>query len=267
MWIAVIIAAVLGLAAGALINICLLRTKEGLAFTFGRRACVRCAQPTAWLDHVPLLSYFALKGKCRSCSAVIPWQYAAIEIVMAALFAGFMYQALTGYGVPAFVSSYPLHGEPLAFFMRNAVLAMLLVPVFIFDYRASVIPDRLSIPAVTIALLVNIVLGADVTQFLLAGLVYGSFFAVQYLASKGAWVGGGDIRIGLVIGFLLGLHLGLVALLLSYILGSLGGAYLLITKRRKLQSHVPFGTFMVIAIFATIFWGECLFDWYVGLLS
>lgn len=265
-WIAVIIAAVLGLLAGAIVNICLLRTKEGLEFMLGRRKCTRCAMPAAALDHVPLLSYFNLKGKCRSCSAVIPWQYPLTEIAFALLFAGFMYQALTGYGVPDFVSSYPLYGEPLAFFMRNAVVSMLLVPIFIFDYRASVIPDRLSIPAVVIALLMNIVLGASVPMLLVSGLLIGSFFAIQFLVSRGRWVGGGDIRVGLLMGFLLGLELGVVALLLSYILGSIIGVWLLATKRRKLQSHVPFGTFMAVAIFAAIFWGECIYTWYIGLL-
>ncbi|MCR4312382.1 MAG: prepilin peptidase [Candidatus Uhrbacteria bacterium] len=260
-------AGLLGVLAGGLVNACLLRTRDGLAFTFGRKKCVTCARPMAIADHVPVASYIRLKGKCRRCSAVIPWQYPAVELAIGLLFAGFAYMAWTGVAVPTYVELSPWYGEPLAFFIRNAIMAMLLVPIFMFDFRASVIPDRLSIPAVVIALLMNLALGASSSDLLLGGLGLGSFFAVQFLASRGTWVGGGDVRMGLLIGFLLGFELGLVALLLSYVLGSLAGLYLIMSGKRELHSHVPFGTFLVIGTFAAMFWGEPLLDWYLGFFT
>lgn len=259
-----IIAGIAGILAGGLVNAFLLRTRDGLAFTFGRRKCVTCARPVALADHVPILSYLKLRGRCRRCTAVTPWQYPAVEVVLGILFAIFAVRSLTGYGVPDFVSLSPWYAEPLALFIRDAIMAMLLIPIFMFDYRASIIPDRLSVPAMIVALLMNMALGAPATDLLLGGLAIGSFFAAQYLASRGTWVGGGDIRMGMVIGFLLGLKLGVVALLLSYVLGSLAGIYLIVSGRRHLHSHVPFGTFLVLGIFFTLLWGERLYDWYIG---
>lgn len=263
----ILLATLFGVLSGGLVNACLLRTRDGLAFTFGRKKCVTCARPMAIADHVPIVSYLRLKGKCRRCSAVIPWQYVAIEVVMGLLFAAFAYRAFSDGNLPDFVSTYPWYGERFALFIRDAIMAMLLIPIFMFDYRASVIPDRLSIPAIIIALLMNMALGADVNTMLLGGLGIGSFFAVQFLASRGTWVGGGDIRMGLLIGFLLGFELGLVALLLSYVVGSIAGVYLIMTSKRDMHSHVPFGTFLVLGTFVSMFWGEAIMNWYLGFFS
>ncbi|MEK9155426.1 MAG: prepilin peptidase [Patescibacteria group bacterium] len=258
-------AGLLGLVCGAFVNTFLLRTPDGLRFTVGRRKCVTCARPMHVKDHVPLLSYVIMKGKCRACKTVIPWQYPALEVVMTLLFVGFAWQILA-----LNADMNPLSntlGVSFGFFVRNAVMAMLLVPIFMFDYRASVIPDRLSVPAMIIALAMNAVLGVEPISMLVGGFLLGSFFAIQYLASKGAWVGGGDIRMAMVMGFLLGPILGVFALLVAYITGAISGLYLLLTRRRDLHSHVPFGTFMVVGTFISLFFGETVVAWYLGLLG
>lgn len=260
----VAIAAVLGALMGGLVNACVLRTKKGLAFTIGRKKCSTCAMPLALADHVPIASYLRLKGKCRRCSSVMPWQYLAVEVVLAALFALFAYHAFVASVLPSFVAALPLTGEPLGLFVRNAIVATLFVPIFMFDLRSSIIPDRLTIPAIIIALLMNAALGMNTADMLLGGLAIGSFFAVQMLASRGAWVGGGDVRMGLLIGFLLGFKLGLVALLLAYALGSIVGIWLIMSGRRNLHSHVPFGTFMVLGALVAMFVGEQILTWYVA---
>src|SRR3989338_6252845 len=160
------IALVLGLLAGGLVNACVLRTRDGLRFTFGRRKCVSCARPMAFADHVPVVSFVNLRGRCRNCTAVMPWQYVGVEIAMGVLFALVALRAFAGFGAPEFVALAPWYAEPLALFLRDAIMAMLLVPIFMFDYRASIIPDRLSVPAVAIAFLMNAALGASITGML-----------------------------------------------------------------------------------------------------
>ncbi len=263
--LALVTAGVLGLLCGAFVNSFLLRTPEGLRFTAGRRKCVTCARPMRVSDHVPLVSYVAMKGKCRACKTVIPWQYPAVEVAMLLLFVGFAWQLLaTNAGDGATASAI---GIAFGYFIRNALIAMLLVPIFMFDYRASVIPDRLSIPAMIIAVALNAVLGVDPLAMLLGGFLLGSFFAIQYVVSRGTWVGGGDVRVAMVMGFLLGPVLGVFALFTAYILGAITGAFLLLSRRRDLHSHVPFGTFMVVGTFVALFVGEHIVRWYLGLLS
>lgn len=246
-------------------NIFWLRTPDGLEFTAGRRKCVTCATPMHAKDHFPLVSYVVLQAKCRACKSVIPWQYPALEIVMMLLFMGFAYQIVgQGVGVPYFARDI---GDTIGLFVRNAAIAMLLLPIFMFDYRSSIIPDRLSVPAMVIALSLNAVLGMDPLVMLFGGFLLGAFFAIQYLVSRGTWVGGGDIRMAMVMGFLLGPELGIFALFVAYALGALIGIYLILYRRRSLRSHVPFGTFMVAGTFISLFFGHAVIEWYLALLG
>lgn len=256
---------VLGLISGAFVNTFLLRTPDGLRFTAGTRKCVTCARPMHKKDHFPLVSYLVLQGKCRACKSIIPWQYPALELSMGVLFVLFAWQILSGdAGVPPFARD---ASDAIALFIRNATVTMLLLPIFMFDWRASIIPDRLSIPAMILALALNAAMGADPVIMIFGGVLLGAFFALQYLASRGTWVGGGDIRLAMVMGFLLGPELGVTALLFAYIIGALVGLYLVLYRRRDLRSHVPFGTFMVIGTYLSLFFGPRVIDWYLGILG
>lgn len=254
-------ATVAGLMVGGLVNALVMRTKESLIFTTSR-SCAVCATPVCVEEMLPLVGYFMVKGRCKRCQAVTPWQYPATELVFGILFFVFAARALGLWGLelPTFVSV----NQVWLLFVRDALIASLLVLIFIFDYRAYIIPDRLTIPAMIIALVANLLLGVDVVTLLLGGFLLGGFFAVQFLISKGRWVGGGDIRVGMLMGFLLGPWLGLEALLISYVAGSLVGVGLLISRKRDMSSHVPFGTFMVIGTVVTMLWGQQLLDWYLG---
>ncbi len=260
-----LLALVIGLLSGAFVNTFLLRTPDGLRFTVGTRKCVMCARPMHAKDHFPLVSYLVLQGKCRRCKTVIPWQYPALEIVMGFLFVAFAWQILSGdVSIPPFARDAT---DLIAFFIRNGAVTMLLLPIFMFDWRASIIPDRLSIPAMIVVLTLNAAMGVDPVAMMFGGVALGAFFSLQYLVSRGTWVGGGDIRLAMVIGFLLGPELGTLALLFAYTLGSIAGLYLIFVRRRDVRSHVPFGTFMVIGTYISLFFGARLIDWYLAILG
>ncbi len=255
-------AVALGVIVGSIINATVLRTKAGLPL-MSRARCLACVEPIAWFDLVPLASYLALKGRCRRCSAAIEWQYPAVEAAMGLLFGLFALRILLDIGVPVFVAP----GEYALLFLRDALVSVFLVIIFLYDFRFSVIPDRFSIPAIIVALLLNIALGAPGWMVLMGGLALGSFFALQFLVSRGTWIGGGDIRMGMLMGFLLGLPLGVLALFLSYIAGATGGLLLLVFGRRTLSSHVPFGTFLAAATIFTMVWVPAIFTWYIERFS
>ncbi len=255
-------AGILGLFLGAIMNAKILRSEESIEFT-SERKCGLCAVPLSNSEMLPIVGYMAMKGRCKKCKSVVPWQYPATELAVGILFALFAARALLHVELPDFVTS----NETFLLFMRDAIMTIALVLVFMFDYRASVIPDRVTIPAIIIAILLNFWLGMDVGMMLLGGLIIGGFFAVQYLLSNGRWVGGGDVRMGMLMGFLLGPVLGVVGLFLSYILGSIIGIFLLTVQKRELESHVPFGTFLALSTFICMLYGERLLGWYMGLFS
>lgn len=259
--ILLVFALVLGVLVGSVVNATVLRTKAGLPI-MGKSKCLACVEPVAWYDLIPVVSYFALKGRCRRCSAAIEWQYPAVEIAMGILFAVFAGRILFGLGIPSYVSG----TEQAILFLRDALVSVFLVIIFLYDFRFSVIPDKFSVPAIILVILCNLLLGANTWAMLVGGLAIGAFFSVQYLVSRGRWVGGGDIRMGMLMGFLLGLPLGMVALFLSYVLGAIAGVGLLALGHRKIDGHVPFGTFMALAIAVTMLFGQALLNWYLGLL-
>jgi len=94
----------------------------------------------------------------------------------------------------------------------------------------------------------------------------GGFFLIQFLVSRGKWIGGGDIRLGFLMGFSLGYpsHL-ILAILAAYFIGSVTGLSLIIFKKKKWNSEVPLGVFLTSATIFTIFWGDKVINWYLGL--
>lgn len=258
----ILLAAVLGLVVGSFVNAFVLRAKNGIPLMSGSK-CTRCVEPIAWYDTVPVLSYVALRGRCRRCTAAIEWQYPAVEAAMAVLFAVFAARVVFGVAIPSFIDV----GETWLLFVRDAAMSALLVVIFLYDFRFSVIPDKFSVPAILVALIMNIALGANPWAILIGGLVLGAFFSVQYLVSNGRWVGGGDIRMGMAMGFLLGLPVGMVALFLAYIGGAIAGIALLVGKHRTLSSHVPFGTFLAGGTVIALLCGNAILTWYMSFFS
>ena len=258
-----VIACALGMAVGSFLNVVVFRTRSKESVAKGRSKCMTCLEPIEPIDLIPVWSYFALRGKCRKCSAVIPWQYPAVEMAMGIIFGLFFVRAALMFGIPTFVDQ----SEWLALFVRDAVIACFLLVIFVYDFKYQYILDRFTVPAMIAALLFNMALGADGLNLLLGGLMIGGFFAFQFLVSKGKWIGGGDIRMGLLMGFLLGIEMGVLALFLSYVLGAIAGLILIATKKRKMDSHVPFGTFMSAATLIVMFCGIYFLNWYLGLLG
>ena len=100
---------------------------------------------------------------------------------------------------------------------------------------------------------------------LLGALVIGGFFLIQWLLSKGKWIGDGDIRMGVLMGLMLGLENGLVALFIAYILGAAIGVILLVSKKARMKTQIPFGTFLALATFVSLLFGEQILNWYLSL--
>ena len=98
-------------------------------------------------------------------------------------------------------------------------------------------------------------------------MVGGGFFLIQYVVSKGKWIGGGDIRLGFLMGIILGWPQILTALFIAYVLGSLISVGLLLFSKKHMSDKVPFGTFLAIATFLTMLYGQQLVHWYMNLFN
>jgi len=253
----------LGLCVGSFLNVVVFRTHEGRSIVRGRSRCTQCEVALGPLDLVPVVSYVLLKGRCRRCAAVISWQYPVVEFAVGALWVATYLRYALMWNVPA-----NLIGEMWTLSLaRDLFVVSMLTVIFLYDLRYTYILDRFTIPSIIIVLLLNLWIGPAPEWSLLAGgATLGLFFAVQYLVSKGTWIGGGDIRMGVLMGFLLGLRDGLVALFFAYMFGAIVGIYLIARRKVSWRAQVPFGTFLAVATLFTMFFGEPIVQWYLGLL-
>lgn len=142
------------------------------------------------------------------------------------------------------------------------VLGAFLLVMFVYDLKYQLILDRVSVPAMAVALLFSVLLHRPFLSILLGAILGAGLFLLQYVVSKGRWIGGGDIRLGGVLGLALGWPLTAVALVIAYLTGAAVALVLIASRRSSWSSMVPFGTFLSLAAFITMLWGDGILYWY-----
>ena len=139
-----------------------------------------------------------------------------------------------------------------------------MIVIFIYDLRWFLILDKVTLPACILVFLFSCILGANWLNLLISGIIGGSFFFIQFALSRGKWIGGGDIRLGLLMGLALGWPMVMVAIFLAYFIGSFAGIGLIISGKKKWGSKIPLGVFLSTATIITLFWGEQILNWYLN---
>lgn len=236
----------------------------------GRSYCPKCRKPIAWYDNIPVLSFIALGGHCRKCRKAISCQYPIVEFFVACLFALAFYFVARDFAPNGFdyYSLYLINDSHFIMTLaRDWLIIFAVTVVFIYDLRWYLIPDSVVLPASAIIFLLNLLLGFNWLTLIICALIGGGFFLAQLIVSRGKWIGGGDIRLGIMLGLVAGGYemLGL-ALLLTYCLGSVIGLGLIAIGKKHWSSKVPLGVFMAPALLITMFFGKAIVAWYFGFL-
>ncbi|MDD2627657.1 MAG: A24 family peptidase [Clostridia bacterium] len=135
--------------------------------------------------------------------------------------------------------------------------------VFSIDYRYTLIPDESHIIIAVIGV-VNLLFNlSDLSLFVLGAVVGGgSFYALGVLALliyKKEGMGFGDVKLMAALGFLFGLKIILVITILSFAIAAVISIILIILKKKSVDSYIPFGPFIVIAVILIMFFGEQTF--------
>lgn len=230
----------------------------------GRSRCDHCGKSIAWFDNIPLFSFLLLQGKCRHCGKSISHYHPALELSSALYL----------------VAAYLYFGLSLQFAVAG-LFGLILLVIFSYDLRHHLIPNVIVLPAILAALVLlavqfflyqsnsatSVVLGSsNPAVYLLGGAIIGGFFLLISLISKGAWIGGGDIKLGLLIGLLLGWPIAVVALILAYFIGTVYALLLLVTRQADLKTQVAFGPMLVMGFFISEFYGDLILRWYQSLV-
>lgn len=237
-----------------------LHKNQGLG---GRSYCPKCRKQIAWYDNIPVLSFLLLRGKCRNCKKSISWQYPVVEVVTGVLFVISFFLNFE-FIILNFESIF--NYKFLIFNLKDWFIISVMVIIFVYDLKWYLILDIITLPAVIIIFILNLFIGINWPGMIFAGLIGGGFFLLQFVLSKGKWIGGGDIRLGLLMGLIFGnLPLLLVALLLAYFLGSIVGVGLILAGKKKWGSKIPLGVFLSLTTVITLFWGTNILNWYLNL--
>lgn len=254
---------IFGLIIGSFLNALIYRLHIGESIAHGRSKCPHCGHVLAWTDLVPVISFLLLKGTCRYCQKKISWQYPVVELAVAVLF---LISYLINVGqFPVLNLLCPIDLKFWLLMARDFIAISALTAIFVYDYKWMIIPDSIVLPAIVAILILNYFIGIPVASILIGALIGFGFFAIQYFISQGAWIGGGDLRLGALMGALLGWPLIVVALFFSYIFGAIISVMLLIGKKVNRKSAVPFGVFLAPAAIIALFWGEIILTWYLGI--
>jgi len=248
---------VLGLLIGSFLNVCIYRMPKNESIIFPASHCPDCKKSIPWYDNIPIVSYLALGGKCRSCKAGISLRYPLVEALTAAVLTALFVR----------------FGVTPKFFAYSVMSCGLIVSTFI-DFEIQEIPDAISIGGTAAGLILafafpSVMGGASRPRALLnslAGLAAGAgsvlilkmagTLAFREKVKKlgiGSAMGGGDVTLMAMIGSFLGAKLVLFTFFAAPFFGVIPAV---IMKLRKGAEIIPYGPFLSMAALAAIFFGN-----------
>ncbi len=253
LWYQYVLVTALGLVIGSFLNVYIYRFHTGRSLS-GSSHCLSCARPLTWYELLPVFSYLALRGRCRTCGSYIPFRYVLVELLTAALF----------------VLVYAIV-QPSLMLLLWFILVSLLVVILVYDLYHLIIPNELvvAVGIVSVAMFFTAApfTGIPAVLILHAAAALGAFafYGGLWLVSGGRWIGLGDAKLAVPLAFLLGPWATFSFIVLSFWIGA-GLSVLLLLLQRLLKrgqhrlskfgvtitmkSEVPFAPFLIVAFLA-----------------
>lgn len=259
-----IILGLVGLCLGSFVNALVWRLHQKRDFVRERSECTDCHHQLAWYDLVPVLSWLLLRGKCRYCHQPISLQYPLVELAVAA-----------GFVVSYVAWPYGWQAAGTTLFGLWLIMIVLLAALAVYDLRWMLLPDKLTFPLIGLGLAAGLIYGFGIGRFaasdMLAYLATGvaslaGIYYVIYQVSRGAWIGFGDIKLGLAFGLAGGWIVGLLTLFLANLIGFLVIAPGLVSGKLNRSSRIPFGPFLIIGFVVAFLGWPVMAGWYSSLM-
>lgn len=247
----IILAGVTGLVFGSFYNVCIHRYLTGQSVVRPGSHCPDCGHPLAWWENIPLMSFLALRGRCRVCRRPISWRYPLVE-------------AVAGLWAVLLALRFGWSPEWLVYFAFGGAL---IVASFI-DLELFILPDVITLPGAVLAPLCAVfVLGQD-WRDVLAGAAIGSgaFLAIQivYRRLRGVeGLGTGDVKLMLLLGALIGPR-GLPLAVFGGSLLGLAASLFYLRRGEGLRTAIPFGPFLSLGGMLAMLAGDEFWLWYLG---
>lgn len=274
---------IFGCIIGSFLNVVIYRLNSGFGIG-GRSHCFSCGKTLRWYELVPLLSFVFLRGRCSICGSKISWQYPIVETAT-----GLTFALLFAKGVVMFHENITVMS--IVWFMLCAVIFSTLIVIAVYDLRHKIIPDSLAFLFGVCSLLylflrsplllfyshgVNIFSWAVAVPILIdisVGVGFFLFFFSFWFFSKGVWMGLGDAKLAVGMGWFLGWSMGTASLMLAFWIGAIIGLVVIMVGKLldkllvnnqlswlnsllrgvTIKSEVPFAPFLVFSFFLVFF--------------
>jgi leader peptidase (prepilin peptidase)/N-methyltransferase len=246
-----VVCGVLGLVVGSFLNVVVWRVPRHESVVHPGSHCPSCDAELGAIENVPVLSWVALRGRCRHCGARISVRYPLVELLTAGLWVGMALRFGESWELPPYLA-----------------LSAGLVALSLIDLDHFLLPNRVLYPTgfLVVGLMVVPAVaysdGSDYLRAVLGGAAaFAVFFAIHVVSPRG--MGFGDVRLSFVLGFALGwlswghVYLGLF---LGFLLGAVVGTLLIAVKLRTRKDHVPFGPFLAAGALLAIYAGTAMLD-------
>ncbi|MEX2052565.1 MAG: prepilin peptidase [Candidatus Paceibacterota bacterium] len=259
MFLLTILFFILGLTIGSFLNVVVARYNTSRSLR-GRSACMSCRNQLCWYELIPLFSFLGLRGRCLNCKTKISKYYPTVELITGVIFAGIFlkFQDIFFLDISAFAVTYGYY----------AILFSLLVVIASYDLKHKIIPDLFSGLLFAISFIglfifdpfvYGISIGWPEISELFSGALVALPFVLFWLFSRGAWMGLGDAKLALGLGYMLGLGRALSAVVMSFWIGAIVGIFLMVIKNQKIKSEIPFAPFLVLGTALAFFFELYLF--------
>lgn len=241
---------IFGLVIGSFLNVCIFRLPKHENIVYVPSHCMSCGYHLKWYDLIPVFSYAFLGGKCRKCKEKISVQYPLIEVLNGGLYV--LIFALFGLTIDSLLCCF---------------LASALIVVSLIDFRTYEIPDGLCIFILALGLVRVFINRTDWSTYVIGLFSVSVFLYILYQVSRGAAIGGGDVKLMGAAGLFLGWKLGILAFVLGCILGAIIHVLRMrISKAKgKDANHVlAMGPYLSMGILIAALFGDRFLSWYLS---
>ena len=269
--------------AGSFLNVCIVRLPRGESIATPRSHCPHCGHVVRWYDNVPVQSFLLLLGRCRDCGVRISWQYPLVELGTAAWFAASV--AGPARMLAAGNQDFDLLLRSLVHSSSTAALGFFLIGLMFMDWQTGLLPNEFTIGGLCVGLFLiatesfflpsvrvktfftpeEVFIGAHAAAALAGYLLLRVLGALYRLARKQNGIGQGDAKQLAMLGAFLGFSQAGLALFIAVSIGGITGIMLLLGRRAKPDSALPFGTFLSVGGLCASLFGQPLLTWYESL--
>jgi prepilin signal peptidase PulO-like enzyme (type II secretory pathway) len=237
---------IFGVVVGSFLNVVALRFNTGMGLG-GRSKCMSCGTSLTWKELIPLFSFAFQKGSCKKCKSKISWQYPLVEFIAGAIF------------VLVFMAFPPTDTLSAVVTLFQIVIACLLVVISVYDIKHKIIPDSFVYTFAILAFASLFVGGSSwfhipTVEMMIAGPILAAPFAFLWLVSRGSWMGLGDAKLTLGIGWLLGVSAGINALIMAFWIAAVVSLIWLFATHKKIKPkmEIPFGPYLILGMYLVL---------------